>query len=84
MKGGQQHFLPVAAETGSVLKIREWVEDWDAHQGYLFLGSFSGEVGVDPAKHLRDHPTNYQHVGGIWVNEINAERDDHRGFECWH
>jgi hypothetical protein len=23
--GGQQHFLPIAAETGSGLKIREWV-----------------------------------------------------------
>jgi hypothetical protein len=25
MEGGQQHFLPIAAETGSGIKIREWV-----------------------------------------------------------
>jgi hypothetical protein len=25
MEGGQQHFLPIAAETGSGLNIREWV-----------------------------------------------------------
>jgi hypothetical protein len=25
MEGGQQHFLPIAAETGSVLRSREWV-----------------------------------------------------------
>jgi hypothetical protein len=25
-RGGQQHFLPIAAETGFGLKIREWVE----------------------------------------------------------
>jgi hypothetical protein len=26
MEGGQRHFLPIAAETGSGLRIREWVE----------------------------------------------------------
>jgi hypothetical protein len=102
--GGQQHFLPIAAETGSRLRIREWVEilldekervgltmgfmfqkkGWDAHQGYLFCGSVSGEVGVDPAKHFRNHPINYQLVGEIWGKEIHAERGNKGGSERWH
>jgi hypothetical protein len=39
---------------------------------------------VDPAKHLRDHPTNYHLVGGILGKEIHTERGNNGGFERWH
>jgi hypothetical protein len=103
MEGGQQHFLPVAAETGSGLLRSDnvWGDCWmrkrgyphngvyvpkkdGTPKGYLFLGSVSGEVGVDPAKLFRDHPTNYQLVGGIKGKEIHVERDNNGGSERWH
>jgi hypothetical protein len=39
---------------------------------------------MDPEKHLWDHPTKYQLVGGMWVKEINTERGNHGGFERRH
>jgi hypothetical protein len=35
-------------------------------------------------KHFRNHPINYQLVGGIWGKEIHAERGNNGGSERWH
>jgi hypothetical protein len=93
-----QHFLMVAAVTGSGIHIQEWVERLPKEKevsglvsGFMFLkkdgspaGSFGGTIGVDPAQHGGHYSSHHKFGQRVWSALVRETGSHHGSFERGH